>query len=146
MPLNITVAILDNVILFLMVIDAIFEIIHKNSWRATFSKKYPFRFWAKITFLGLFLIDNIIFYSQYTTSPLRPFRILRACKPFYDSVIPYFYDYFCRKALHSLYGASKDIFVYLIFYAILVLGFSIISTQIITLPPDVKYDKYQSNY
>lgn len=70
---------LDVTILILMCLDIIFEIIHKVSWSASFSKKYPFRFWAKVFFVSLFIIDSIVFYTKFTTYPLRPFRILRAC-------------------------------------------------------------------
>jgi hypothetical protein len=63
-----------------------------------------------------------------------------------NSVTPYFYDYFSRKALNALYGAGKDIIVYLIFYTILIMAFSIVASQIINLPPGVEYDKFNSNY
>ena len=80
-PRNDVVVGLDNSILILLILDAFFEIVHKNSWKASASKKYPFRFWAKIVILSLLIVDNIVFYSLFTTFPIRPFRILRACKP-----------------------------------------------------------------
>lgn len=61
-------------------------------------------------------------------------------------VLPYFYNFFARKALHSLFSASKDIVVYLVFYAILIMVFSIVGSQIINLPEGMTYDKYNSNY
>lgn len=78
-PMDLTAAGLDNGILALLILDAFFEIVHKNSWKASLSKKYPFRFWAKIVVVSLFIIDNIVFYTLFTTYPIRPFRILRAC-------------------------------------------------------------------
>jgi hypothetical protein len=145
-PMNYTVVGIDNAILLLMTLDAFFEIVHKYSWKASISKKYPFRFWAKVLFISLFMIDNIVFYTKYATYPLRPFRILRSCKYVVKIVMPYFYNLFCRKALHSLFSAGKDIVVYLAFYTIIIMTFSIVATQIINLPPDMTYDKFNSNY
>jgi hypothetical protein len=133
-PLNSAVVGLDNAILLLMILDAFFEIIHKNSWRASKSKKYPFRFGAKIVFISLFVIDNLVFYTKFSTYPIRPFRILRSCKHVVKTVMPYFYNFFCRKTLHSLYSAGKDIIVYLVFYTIIIMTFSIVATHIINLP------------
>lgn len=48
--------------------------------------------------------------------------------------------------MHSLWAAAKDIIVYLIFYTIVIMAFSIVGNQIINLPPDMTYDKYNSNY
>jgi hypothetical protein len=140
--MNTTIVAMDNGILLFMIVDAFFEIIHKHSWRASTSKKYPFRFWAKIVFISLFVIDNLVFYTQFTTYPIRPFRILRSCKFIVNIVMPYFYNFFCRKALHSLYSAGKDIIVYLVFYTILIMTFSIVGTQIINLPDGMSYDKF----
>jgi hypothetical protein len=78
-PLNQTAYALDISILAILSIDIVFEVLHKVSWNASFSKKYPFRFWAKVFLVALFIIDSIVFYTKYTTFPLRPFRILRAC-------------------------------------------------------------------
>ena len=78
-PLNRPAQVLDLIILSFMTLDIILELIHKVAWNASQSKKYPFRFWAKVTFVSLFIIDSIVFYTKYTTFPLRPFRILRAC-------------------------------------------------------------------
>jgi len=77
--LNSTIAGLDNSILILLVLDLLFELVHKNSWNTSFSKKYPFLFWAKVVVISLLIIDNTVFYSLYTTFPLRPFRVLRPC-------------------------------------------------------------------
>lgn len=137
---------MDNAILILMVVDAFFEIVHKNSWKASPSKKYPFRFWSKIVILSLLIVDNIAFYTLFNTYPIRPFRMLRACTPYTTLVLPYFYNFFSRKALNSLFSAGKDIVVYLIFYAILIMAFSIVGSQIINLPDGAVYDKFNSNY
>jgi hypothetical protein len=124
-PMNTTIVAMDNGILLFMIVDAFFEIIHKHSWRAS-----------------TFVIDNLVFYTQFTTYPIRPFRILRSCKFIVNIVMPYFYNFFCRKALHSLYSAGKDIIVYLVFYTILIMTFSIVGTQIINLPDGMSYDKF----
>lgn len=145
-PLNPTVQILDITILSFMMLDIVLEIFHKSKWNASFSKKYPFRFWVKVVFTNLFILDSIVFYTKFTTFPLRPFRMLRACTVLSNAVMPYFYDYFSRKALYALYGAGKDIIVYLIFYTILIMAFSIVATQIINLPPGTVTDKFNSNY
>lgn len=129
-----------------MVLDCIFETVHKNSWNASSNKKYPFRFRIKIVLVSLLLVDNIVFYTLFLTYPIRIFRLLRSCNYFLMLVMPYFYDYFSRKALHSLWSAGKDIIVYLIFYTIVIMAFSIVGNQIINLPPEMAYDKYNSNY
>lgn len=78
-PINIPAVVIGHVILCAMILDCIFEIIHKNSWKGSFSKKYPFRFWAKIIIVSLLIVDDIVFHVLFKTYPLRPFRILRSC-------------------------------------------------------------------
>jgi len=78
-PMNSTIVGLDNSILALLILDLFFEVVHKNSWKTSFSKKYPFVFWAKVAIVSLLIIDNVVFYSLFATYPLRPFRVTRAC-------------------------------------------------------------------
>lgn len=60
-------------------LDILMEVIHKSSWKVTFSKKFPTRFWVKITMHILFLVDVIVYYVHLNRFPLRLFRILRPC-------------------------------------------------------------------
>ena len=61
-------------------------------------------------------------------------------------MLPYFYGYFCRKALISLAYAYQDIIVFVILHTCIMVSCGIIGTQVITIPPNVTTDQYNNNY
>lgn len=61
-------------------------------------------------------------------------------------MLPIFYDTNVRKAFQALLSSYKDIFVYIFFYTIVIVGFAVIANQIIQLPKDAGEDPYSSNY
>ena len=78
--------------------------------------------------------------SLLVPEPQLSHSSLSVCESLYwldNSVMPYFYEEFSRKALLSLTSTYKDIIAYLIFYSILIIGFAVAATQLINLAPGV---------
>ena len=71
---------------------------------------------------------------------------MRGCKVLYILVLPIFYDALTRKNFYAFASASKDIIVFLVFYALVIIGFAIVGNQFITVGPHEKLDNYRENY
>lgn len=108
-----------------------------------FIAKLPNLFYSKMVILALLTIDMLIYWISLAafnpSRPIRPFRILRAA-------IPLFYDSFIRKSFQALFSCYKDIIVYLMFYAMVIVGFAIVGNQIIQIPAGTQFDNYKENY
>lgn len=101
------------------------------------------------------VVDLIIFAAMpcYNARPIRPFRILRACKIFGYVGVPLLYDSEFRKSLLALASAYKDIITFLIYYSIITVGFAFIGSQTLTFDPNYQdpdfptpFDPLKSNY
>jgi hypothetical protein len=96
----------------------------------------------------LLAVDYVMFLCFYSveTRPVRPFKILRGCKILCILVLPIFYDALTRKNFYAFVAAAKDIFVFLAFYALIIMAFAIVGNQLIVIEPNDKLDNYSQNY
>lgn len=58
--------------------------------------------------------------------------------------LPICYDSVTRKAFFALFSSYKDIFVYVFFYFVVVLGFALVGSQIVIMPKE--FDDLTQNY
>jgi hypothetical protein len=83
------------------------------------------------------VVDLIIFIPLTNNAgrPIRPFRLLRACTHLIYLVLPAVFDSEVKKTLIALFSAYKDFIVFIIYYSVIIFGFALIGTKVLTFDP-----------
>jgi hypothetical protein len=133
--------IIESLILPVFWIDTILYLYHKSFETIKISSKFEMHFFLKVIIVFLLTIDFFVYIGTVSNGArlIRPFRILRG-------LLPILYDSVTRKNFYALALAYKDILVFLVFYTFVILGFALVSNQIIQLPPELKPDEFTNNY
>lgn len=99
--------------------------------------KYPTHYYWKAGLIIILVIDLIIFIPLTNNDgrPIRPFRLLRACNTYPISVLPAAFDSEVRKTLIALSSAFKDFIVFILYYSIIIAGFALLGTKVMTFDP-----------
>lgn len=78
--------------------DVILEIYHKKFETLRLTSKFQARFYFRIVILSALFIDQVAYFISESSTPIRPFLILRCCNHSHNLVLPLFYDSTSRKA------------------------------------------------
>ena len=77
--MNITIVVMEGVILALFWIDIGMEIYHKQFWKVEWKLKFSLLFQMKLAIISLLTVDSLVYYPLYKSYPVRLFRITRPC-------------------------------------------------------------------
>jgi len=118
--------------------DVAIYVYHKSFETIKISSKFELRFYLKTAVLILLVIDLLIF-AITKANDIRYFRPFR----FFRGLLPIFYDALTRKSFEALFGAWKDIVVYVCLYACVIFSFALMANQFFLFPEGYEYDLYK---